>query len=507
MAADRAVARPPGTPARQLASTLDLHDKIVRNGNPALLAAAGRTDLFFLMTRLLGRRDLCHQWYLSRADEVQAHPNGYIDLWAREHGKSSLITVGLTIQDLLRNPELTFGIFSHTRPIAKAFLRQIKREFESNELLKKIYPDVLWADPAKEAPTWSEDTGIILKRRGNPKEATIEAHGLVDGQPVSRHYDVLLYDDVVTRENAASPLMRAQTLEALRLSYALGKRGGVRRFVGTRYHYADAYSEVLKSGSARPRIYPAEIDGVPMLMTREELEEKRRDMGSHVFAAQMMLDPRPQDGSGFNVDNLRFYEGPVQGNRYVLVDPANEKSKKSDYTALVVVCLAADNNYYVEHMIRDRLNLRERVELVMWAHREFQPIRVGYEKYGMLVDVQAIRDEQRAQNYRFEIVELGGNRKSKSDRISELIPIVEAKRLYLPKRLTIRTKDNPQPHNPVEQFIVEEFSAWPYAPHDDMMDCLSRIVDPQLGAVWPRRRSARGGVWVADEWVDTLVGY
>jgi hypothetical protein len=36
---------------------------------------------------------------------------------------------------------------------------------------------VLWADPVKESPKWSEDEGIVVKRKGNPKEATVEAWG------------------------------------------------------------------------------------------------------------------------------------------------------------------------------------------------------------------------------------------------------------------------------------------------------------------------------------------
>jgi hypothetical protein len=73
---------------------------------------------------------------------------------------STVITFALTIQDILRDPEVTIGIFSHTRPIAKAFLRQIKQEFERNERLKRWFPDILWADPRKDSPKWSEDEGI-----------------------------------------------------------------------------------------------------------------------------------------------------------------------------------------------------------------------------------------------------------------------------------------------------------------------------------------------------------
>jgi hypothetical protein len=136
-----------------------------------------RTDLFFPLVYGLGRRDADNDWCFARCREVQAEPNGYLDLWARDHYKSSIITFALTIQDVLNDPEVTIGIFSHTRPNAKAFLRQIKQERERNELLKELFPDILWAGPQKDSSKWSEDDGIIVKRKTNPKESTIEAWG------------------------------------------------------------------------------------------------------------------------------------------------------------------------------------------------------------------------------------------------------------------------------------------------------------------------------------------
>jgi len=170
-----------------------------------LTRALCKSDLFFLLWYALGRTDMERPWLLDRCKEVQAAPNDRLDLWSREHYKSTIITFGLTIQDILNDPETTIGIFSHTRPIAKGFLRQIKREFEANELLKSLFPDVLWTSPSKEAPKWSEDDGIVVKRKSNPKESTIEAWGLVDGQLTSKHYRTLLYDDVVTLESVTSP--------------------------------------------------------------------------------------------------------------------------------------------------------------------------------------------------------------------------------------------------------------------------------------------------------------
>ena len=60
----------------------------------------------------------------------------YIDLWARFHYKSSIITFAGVIQEVMCDPEITVAIFSVTRPIAAKFLHQIKEEFEQNLTLK-----------------------------------------------------------------------------------------------------------------------------------------------------------------------------------------------------------------------------------------------------------------------------------------------------------------------------------------------------------------------------------
>src|SRR5678810_1078841 len=91
-------------------------------------ARIGRLDLFLLLLRQLRRPDLNKDWSFNRCREVQANPNGYLDLWARDHYKSTIITFGQTIRDILNDPEITISFFSHTRPIAKGFLKQVMRE-------------------------------------------------------------------------------------------------------------------------------------------------------------------------------------------------------------------------------------------------------------------------------------------------------------------------------------------------------------------------------------------
>jgi len=107
------------------------------------------------------------------------------------------------------DPEITIAIFSVIKPNAQAFLIQIKEEFERNEKLRQVYPDVLHAFPRQNSSDgrsakWSIARGITVKRKSNPKEATIEAHGLIDGQPTSRHFRLHIYDDVVTQDLSAA---------------------------------------------------------------------------------------------------------------------------------------------------------------------------------------------------------------------------------------------------------------------------------------------------------------
>ena len=453
-------------------------------------------DLYFLMTEILGRADMRKDWLFDRCNEVQEQPDGMLDLWSREHYKSTIITFGKTIQDILLNPETTIGIFSHTRPIAKAFLAQIKRELESNDLLKRIFPDILWMDPKKEAPQWSLDGGITVKRKSNPKEATVEAWGLVDGQPTSKHYDILIYDDVVTRESVYTPEMIQKTTEAWELSLNLGARGGVRRTIGTRYHANDTYKVMMDRKSAIPRIYPAtwngKADGYPILLDRDELAKKRADMGSYTFSCQMLQNPTADATNGFKEEWLKYWNAATLANLnlYLLVDSAGSKKKKgNDYSVFSVIGLGGDGNYYTVDMVRDRLNLTERARMLFYLHRKYNPIGVGYEEYGVMADIEYCQEKMELENYRFHITPLGG-KIPKEERIRRLVPYFETGRWYIPQNLIYETIEKKRV-NLTHAFKFEEFLTFPVSEHDDMLDCMSRIFEPELCATLrPRKATA-----------------
>jgi predicted phage terminase large subunit-like protein len=465
-----------------------------------------QTDLFFLLRYGLNRTDVDNDWLFERCREVQASPDGMLDLWAREHYKSTIITFALTIQDILNDPNITIGIFSHTRPSAKAFLRQIKREFELNENLKKWFPEIFYQNPAKEAIKWSEDDGIIVKRSSNPKESTVEAWGVVDGQPTGKHFRLLIYDDIVTKESVSTPEMMEKTTDGLALSFNLGAHGGKRRFIGTRYHFNDTYRVIIERGTAKPRIYAATHDGSltgePVFLTQEQLDGKRRDFGLYIFSCQMLQNPVADASQNFKREWLRYLHGAPPGdcNWYILVDAANSKRKGSDYTSMWAVGLGHDGKYYIIPEIRDRLNLTERAHRLIKIHRKYKPQQVRYERYGMMGDIAYIMTVQEQMNYRFDIIEVAGPT-SKIDRIKRLIPLFEKGLMYMPEQYLVTDYEGKVQDNS-KIFEEQEFVPFPVPIHDDMLDALARITETEGGhydkdgkfkieLIWPMPESYR----------------
>lgn len=203
-------------------------------------------------------------------------------------------------------------------------------------------------------------------------------------------------------------------------------------------------------------------------------------------SAQYQQNPSPLGGGEFRREWLRFYDGkPTYStmNTYIFVDPANSKKKSSDYTAMVVIGLGSDDNFYILDIVRDKLNLRERQQKLFSLQVKYKPKAVLYEKYGMSSDIEAMNEAMQFFNHRFTITEVGGAL-SKEDRIRRLIPHFADGRIYLPREM-IRADWNNKPIDVIEEFVEQEYLTFPVGVHDDLIDAISRLFDTQL--VWPNQ--------------------
>lgn len=529
-------------PTLDLDETLAFYRHLLDNSrhteDRALLAC---NDRFFLLVVMCHRADAIHPWIFARCREVEADPDGYLDLWARGHYKSTLITFAGTIQDVLCDPETTIGIFSYSRQTASKFLKQIMQELEKNDDLKAAFPDVLWFNPGREAPAWGVNTGLCVKRQSNPKEQTIEAWGLVEGQPTSVHFKILIFDDLIERRNITNPEQIAKATEAWEMADNLGVGDDtVKRYLGTRYLVGDTYQTMIDRKAVKVRIYPAthngRPDGNPVLWTMKTWQRKMIDQRS-TYAAQLLQNPAAGKQAMFEAAWMRPYEiRPTTLNVYIMADPSRGRTSRSDRTAMAVIGIDAQGNKYLLDGARHRMKLSQRWDMLLFLRSKWrdavgvQMVRVGYERFGQQSDDEYFMEKMRAlkdEDDVFAIEELSWpneGQMSKQDRVQRLQPDFEQGKFHLAPIINhpdlgdcywkYNAEDQKIDYSPVRgqtnlmramdaqgqnyrvpkaiirkdedgniydltKALIEEMLLFPFASHDDLVDATSRIYDMQ----------------------------
>ena len=511
-----------------------------------------------MYSETVGDTIVFHPWIFNRCREVQEDPDFHIDIWAREHFKSTIITLLKTVQDILRDPEIAICIFSYNQKIASKFVSQIKNALE-NKRLRQLFPDIIPEDTGSGKYTYIDDEGsrrsqkfswssvaLTVKRKTGRKEPTVSGYGLVTGQPTGMHFDMLIYDDVVTPDSVRTSEQNRYTTEQFTMSLNTGSGENVRvRIIGTRYSLYDTYfhimnpkyaSEGVMGGSKYSlRCYPCRTkSGDPVLYTSEYLETKRSVMVSFVYDSQMMCDPQFSSDIGFNEDWIseRCNADEIYGDRdsynfYIIVDPANTKNNKSDFTAMAVVAVNGDGRYYIPDIVRDKMSLSERISSLMslvnrWTTSHGRP-EVFYEQSGLSSDMEVIRGMMEAKRYWFTIHSMGtkprvtldpragsGAGSLKVNRILALEPLFRGYRIVLADSC-VKVNWNGREEDMMASFVMDEYMKFPISnDHDDMLDALSRIADAETGPliIAPAKKSIQRITMKQrmidyDEYVDT----
>ena len=309
-----------------------------------------KSDLWFVVYFILkpwgdetGRLRTNSPFVVNACREVEGGPKDLtLDVWAREHYKSSIITKAETIQFAVCNPESSTGIFSHTRPAAKKFMDSIRAVFQSSGLLRDCFRDVIWDDCERDAPLWSEE-GLILKRTSTRSEPTVSAWGLVEGMPTGAHFERLVFDDVVTDDIKNSVDQMEKVKEKFDAAQHLGKEGGHQRVVGTFYHHNGplVYIKGKKTlDGSRPqyllRLKPGTHDGTatgkPVMVSQERLDFLKGTIG---FDCQILCNPTPKHAQRLNPDFLNKIDPafiPRSLFRVMIVDQAGDLASNKSKT-------------------------------------------------------------------------------------------------------------------------------------------------------------------------------
>lgn len=464
-------------------------------------------------------------WIFNRCWEIQNDPDFHVDVWARGHFKSTIITILKTIQDILRNPEITVCIYSYNAEIAQGFVSAIRQNLES-ATMKALFPDVIPSntgtgrykttneDGVTETVkfSWSDKEFTVI-RKSKRKEPTVMGRGLVNNLPTGYHFDLLVFDDVVTWMSVSTPEQNAKTYQRWQDALNTGTGDGTRhRIIGTFYALRDTYFSILNpkadngmmGGSKYTlRKYPCmEADGNPVLYSKEYIENMRQIMVGLVFSSQLMCDP--QDASSFKFLEIwipkRMRQEDVEKNKdsynfYIIVDPANTKKSTSDNTSMWVVATTAEKTYLLADLIRTKLAPTERRDTLFklvarWTNSRKKPT-VFYEHNSMSSDIAMIQEKQQNDRYYFDIFAASTRPKirfdqsmagqsTKESRIMALEPLFRAGRIILMEH-TYNISWLGTREDTTAAFLNEEYLPFPFANNDDALDSLSRIADLATG--------------------------
>lgn len=411
-----------------------------------------------------------------------------------------------------RNPQLTVLGASHTADLANRFSRRVRNGIATQEF-HDVFPQVGLAADAAAAGAWETNLGGEYKAAG------------VGGAIAGRRADLVVIDDPIkSREDADSELIREKVwqwyLNDLRTRL---KPGGRVVLIMTRWHESDLAGRLLEHEPGRWRVVK-----VPMLAgANDPLGRQPGDrLWPEWFTEQMLLDaqadprswislyqqePRPVEGAEFKRLWLNRYDHwPKDSNRVLIVDPSGGKKRggkpKGDYTSMWVVALGRDHNAYVVDGHRRRMNLTERTDALFELHKKWRPMQTRYEEYGMQADIEHIKSEMEARDYRFKIWEMGGG-VQKEARIRRLIPWFEGGKLWLPHTM-LREVELGVVKDIVAQFIDEEYATFPVGRYDDAFDCLARLAEPKPALPWPSAKreadDATNPIWSV---MDEIAGY
>jgi hypothetical protein len=346
------------------------------------------SDLFFIVHFVMGIEKANHPFVVKMCREVQEGPRSdTLDIWARAHYKSTIITIAETVQYELRHPNHCTGIFAYSRPAAKKFLRGIKNLLETSKLLKYAFPDVLYGKPETESPKWSEDDGLVLRRSSSSRgESSIEAWGLTEGMPTGRHFERCVFDDLETEDIRESPDMLNKVFSKFEMAGNLGtfSSDDVTRIIGTYYSHFGPNVRIRDkkypdgSNIYTLRLVPGSDDGTktgnPVLMDQSSWEKEKT--GQH-FNSQQLCDPTPESDIRLDHNCLRPIDPaflPRRLYKFMVLDQAggDETDKQSkDLWSFGVIGVEpyvdeiGQSNIYLLDVVADQMSHSEGISGVV----------------------------------------------------------------------------------------------------------------------------------------------
>lgn len=445
-------------------------------------------------------------------------------LLPRDHKKSRAVAYRVAWH-IVKHPDTTILYVSATADLAEKQLGFIKNILTSDKVMF-YWPELVNKEDARRAK-WTNDEICVdhPKRKAEAvRDPTVKAVGLT-ANTTGLHCLVAVLDDVVVPGNAYSEQGREQVRSFYSQLSSIESIGAQEWVVGTRYHPADLYKNLMEMEEV---VYDEALDEESHVEVYETFEREVEKDGEFLWPKQRRKDGKvfgfdakelarkkakylditqfyaqyynnPNAIENALIDKTRFqyynresvenisgqwYIGENSVNVFAAMDFAYSTTNTSDYTVIMLVGMDEDNNYYVLDIDRFKTNkisvMYEHVEKLYrkWRFRKIRCEVVAAQK----LIVQQFREYMRSQNVVFSIDEYYPPKTmNKKERIASVLePRYEMGSIYHYKGGNCQVLE--------EELVMEN------PEHDDTKDALAACVEickppMKLHSQWQRRES------------------
>jgi phage terminase large subunit-like protein len=414
---------------------------------------------------------------------------------------------------------------SATANLAEKQLKAIK-DILSSKIYNRYWPEMVNPEEGKREKWTTGEISVDHPKRADEgvRDPTVFACG-VTGTQTGMHADVIVFDDLVVPENAYTEEGRRNVAGKYSQFASIANPGAKKWVVGTRYHPRDIYSDLMTMRRTQVNEDGEIIGKIPLY---EKFERQVEDMGDGTgeflwprqqrkdgewfgfnpavladikeeyldktqFWAQYYNDPNDRESEAIGRDKFQYYDKShikmldgywsYQGKRlsvFAAIDFAYSLSKKADYTAVVVLGVDSDRNYFVldiERFKTDRIAEYFKILSDLYKKWEFRTLRAEVTAAQSMI-VRELKEHIRRNGLLIKIDEFRPNRHqgSKEERMrATLEPRYDSLAVYHYRGGNCQ--------------VLEEELVMQHPPHDDVKDALTAAMDI---AVPPRAFRGRG---------------
>ena len=405
----------------------------------------------------------------------------------RGHSKSTLLTFGLAMYQIVMKKKEFIVIASESLDKAEMFVTRLRDELEYNaSLIEDHYPS------GYKTTDWAKGVFITKTRvRVQAIGYGMSGRGLIWG---STRPDQVFYDDLETTENAGDQGMKDKFLSDLYPAIARGNPDAKRTYVGTIINKESLLYETIQDTDLWTSVkYEAKKDNGEMLAPMlYPLVEYERDYKSYkrkgklsIFYAENHNNPLVQDDEAtFDKDDFLYPKDDEHissfSHHHIFYDPAmppsgRTRKKYVDRSAIIVLSTNDKKEWYVREIHANRDTPSKNRELLLRLSEKYNTPKVFMEtiaaQRGMYLE---IIDEAKRKGKNIKLREIPSHKGSKEARIEQLQPLYADHKIF---------------HNPDDKntdILEEELMLFGNTRHDDVSDCLSFAIGR---VTYPKSRS------------------